>query len=208
MQGTRTCKKYLHLCRISLQHGKTAARAASHSRNLLKIAPLIAYFRNYDDFCKNLWDVPNLLLQKTPADKFTVTAKVKFTPSPKYSGERAGLVCMGLDYAGLILENTENGLTLSQTSCRKADKGKPETVHAEVAATAGADLYLRISFDKDARCTFSYSNDGKKFTAIGEPFQAREGKWIGAKTGFFCTRPAIETNDGGWLDIDWFHITK
>lgn len=158
--------------------------------------------------CKNLWDVPNLLLQKTPADKFTVTAKVKFTPSPKYSGERAGLVCMGLDYAGLILENTENGLTLSQTSCRKADKGKPETVHAEVAATAGADLYLRISFDKDARCTFSYSNDGKKFTAIGEPFQAREGKWIGAKTGFFCTRPAIETNDGGWLDIDWFHITK
>ena len=40
-------------------------------------------------------------------------------------GERTGLVVMGLDYAGLILENTDKGLVLSQVSCRKADKGTP-----------------------------------------------------------------------------------
>ena len=26
--------------------------------------------------------------------------------------------------------------------------------------------------------------------------------------GTFCTRPAIKTNDGGWVDVDWFRIDK
>jgi hypothetical protein len=43
---------------------------------------------------------------------------------------------------------------------------------------------------------------------LGNPFQAREGQWIGAKVGMFCTRPAIVTNDGGWTDVDWFRITR
>lgn len=75
---------------------------------------------------KNLWDVPNLLLQKTPADNFTATMKLTFSPNPKYKGERTGLVVMGMDYAGLIMENTEQGLMLSQVTCRKADKGTAE----------------------------------------------------------------------------------
>jgi len=58
------------------------------------------------------------------------------------------------------------------------------------------------------RSNFSYSLDGKKFRPLGETFQAREGKWIGAKVGTFCTRPAIRTNDGGWTDVDWFRITR
>lgn len=57
-------------------------------------------------------------------------------------------------------------------------------------------------------CNFSYSLDGKKFLPLGNPFQAREGQWIGAKVGMFCTRPAIVTNDGGWTDVDWFRITR
>ena len=57
-------------------------------------------------------------------------------------------------------------------------------------------------------CNFSYSLDGKKYESLGVPFQAREGQWIGAKVGMFCTRPAINTNVGGWADVDWFRITK
>ncbi|MDE6172754.1 MAG: glycoside hydrolase, partial [Bacteroides sp.] len=83
-------------------------------------------------------------------------------------------------------------------------------------------VYLRVKFSSDGKkisksegghdllviCNFSYSLDGKKFQPLGKPFQAREGKWIGAKVGTFCTRPAITTNDGGWADVDWFRITK
>ena len=48
--------------------------------------------------------------------------KLTFKPTTKYKGERTGLVVMGMDYAGLILENTDKGLVLSQLNCKKADK--------------------------------------------------------------------------------------
>ena len=170
---------------------------------------------------KNLFDVANLLLQKAPAPNFTATMKLTFKPVEKYKGERTGLVVMGMDYAGLILENTDKGLVLSQVSCLKADKGTPEEVNGTVDLTDNT-IYLKVKFTSDGKkisksegghdllvmCDFSYSLDGKKYQSLDKPFQAREGKWIGVKVGTFCTRPAITTNDGGWSDVDWFRITK
>lgn len=170
---------------------------------------------------RNLWDVANLLLQKTPAPNFTATMKLTFSPTDKYRGERTGLVVMGMDYAALMLENTADGLTLSQVECIGADKGQPEQVNASVGLTGGT-VYLRVRFGCDGRkiaqsegghdllvtCDFSYSTDGRTFSPLGTTFRAREGKWIGAKVGTFCTRPAIRANDGGWADIDWFRITS
>lgn len=63
------------------------------------------------------------MLQKTPAPNFTATTKLTFKPTEKYKGERTGLVVMGMDYAGLVVENTDNGLVLSQVECLKADRG-------------------------------------------------------------------------------------
>ena len=165
---------------------------------------------------KNLWDVANLLLQKTPSDNFTATMKLTFSPNQKNKGERTGLVVMGRDYAGLVLENTDKGLVLSQVECDRADKGKPEEVKAAVDLSQNT-VYLKVRFSCDGKkikgsegghdlivmCNFSYSLDGKKYESLGVPFQAR-----GAKVGMFCTRPAIKTNDGGWADVDWFRITK
>ena len=54
---------------------------------------------------------------------------------------------------------------------------------------------------------FSFSVDGKAFTNVGVPFKAREGKWIGAKLGFFFTRPG-KFNDAGTADIDWIRFEK
>lgn len=155
----------------------------------------------------NLWDVPNLLLQKTPAQAFTVTTKLRFSPSAKYAGERAGLVVMGRDYAGLVLENTNAGVTLAQVVCQKADEGKTETTQASLTVPHQW-LYLQVTFDSQGLCHFYYSHNGTNYVPLGEPFGAREGKWIGAKVGLFCTRPALQTNDGGWLEADWFRITK
>ena len=41
---------------------------------------------------KNLWDVANLLLQKTSSDNFSATMKLTFSPNLKNKGERTGLV--------------------------------------------------------------------------------------------------------------------
>ncbi len=170
---------------------------------------------------KNLWDVSNLLLQKTPAPQFVATMKLTFTPDGRYTGERTGLLVMGLDYAGLILENRADGLILSQVSCMEAKKGTAEESHGEVKLS-DRTVWLQARFtdtgkkiqksegghDQLILCSFSYSTDGKKFHPLGESFQVREGQWIGAKVGTFCTRPAKKVNDGGWSDVDWFRITK
>lgn len=167
---------------------------------------------------KSLWDVLNLLMQKPTAPNFTCTTKLNFTTSDKYLGERTGLVVMGLDYAAIVMENTADGLVLNQVVCKEADKGNVEKVIASVPLQNG-EVYLRAKFmdkgmleknplDMKVMVQFSYSLDGKKFKPLGEAFQAKEGKWIGAKTGVFCTRPAKERVDGGWVDVDFFRVTK
>lgn len=170
---------------------------------------------------KNLYDVSNLLLQKTPAKDFTATTKLTFCPTQKYLGERTGLLIMGLDYAGLILENTANGITLSQVTCKKADKGNAESIVASIPLY-DPTIYLRATFrdtgrkilksegsaDMIVEVDFYYSTDGEDYKPLGSTFTLREGKWIGTKIGTFCTRPHIKSNDGGWVDIDWWRIEK
>ncbi|SNC66331.1 Beta-xylosidase [Hymenobacter gelipurpurascens] len=152
---------------------------------------------------KNLWQVPNLLLQKLPADRFTATTKVSFTP--RFEGEKTGLVMMGLDYAYLSLISQGGKVLLGQSVCRNADKQGVETSSAVVEVPAKQPVYLRVQVLPGANCQFSYSLDGEKFQPLGPEFTAREGKWIGAKVGLFCTR-ASQTNDAGAADFDWFRI--
>lgn len=155
----------------------------------------------------NLYGVGNLLLQKMPAQTFRVTTKVRFCPLPKKTGERAGLIVMGLDYAVLTFENTANGLVLSQNSCLQADNGSKEVKNESITVQPNTYIYLSVRVQDGAVCSFSYSLDGRNYTVLGKDFTAKEGKWIGAKVGLFCTRN-FTNNDSGWLDVDWFRITK
>ena len=83
---------------------------------------------------RNLSDSPNLLLQKTPADSFTATAKISFVPNPqlKGKGESCGLVLIGQDYAGIRLTDTDEGIVLQYVECTDALKGSNEKVLAEI----------------------------------------------------------------------------
>lgn len=158
-----------------------------------------------DDY-KNLWDVPNLLLQKMPAPSFTATMKFTFKPDARFYGERTGLVVMGIDYALLSFENTKEGFLLSQNEYINAEKGNTESTNESVTLKDGT-IFLRVKLSRDGTCSFSYSADDKKYARLGKDFKAKEGKWIGAKIGTFCTRP-IQKNDGGRVDIDWFRVTE
>ena len=153
---------------------------------------------------KNLWELPNLLLQKSPADEFTATTKLTLTP--RFEGERFGLIVMGIDYSGLFLTNRQGKLSISRATVKDADKGTAET-ETNSQMLSSNSLFLRVSVKAGAICTFSYSIDGKTFTVVGEPFKAREGRWIGAKVGFVFNRPA-KFNDAGSADIDWFRFEK
>lgn len=77
---------------------------------------------------KSLWDCPNVLQQKFPAESFTVEAKMTFCPNPqlKQRGETAGFVVMGNDYAGLRLTDTPEGPVLDYVTSIGASKGAGE----------------------------------------------------------------------------------
>ena len=164
---------------------------------------------------KNLWLVPNMLLQKTPADRFCVTTKLRMTA--KADGQMGGLIMMGLDYQALVVKRVGENFQLLQLTCKQADKDNPqeEKVLTSLPATEKdqidyhpgihEDIYLRLTVN-NSRVRFAYSMNGKKFTECSDEFQMREGKWIGAKFGFV----AVENNektDRGWVDADWIRIT-
>jgi beta-xylosidase len=150
----------------------------------------------------NLWNAPNLLLQKFPSQKFIATTFLTFCPSS--IGEKAGLLIMGLDYSYLALIKRVDGYHLTRIVCRDADKGSAEIEESNVAFS-GNSIYLRAVVDSGAICHFSYSNDGKTFKLLGGDFIAREGRWIGAKIGIFSTTSRI-SNLLGSTDFDWFRI--
>ncbi len=151
---------------------------------------------------QNFWDAPNLLLQKFPAPAFTVTTKVTFTP--RTDDERTGLIVMGLDYAYLSIVQRQEKLFISQTVCHNADTHAGEKESAGVPLK-GNTFYLRVHVMEGALCKFSYSADGQNFTPVGEPFTAREGRWIGAKVGLFAVRTG-KTRENGYADYDWFRV--
>ena len=150
----------------------------------------------------NLWFVPNLLLQKLPAPTFTLTTKLD--ANGLLRSEEAGLVLMGMDYSYLAIVRTEEGFRLEHTVCKDAPKGTEETEEAGLDLTDGS-LYLRIVVGPDALSRFSYSRDGQRFTEIGEPFKAREGRWIGAKVGLFAVGQT-QAQGRGSADFDWFRF--
>ena len=164
----------------------------------------------------NFWEVPNLLMQKFPAEEFTATTKLTFTA--KQDGEQTGIIVMGWDYSYLSIRKAGDQFILQQAVCKDAEQQNPEQIKElanipvkylkmpGVADNEWQTVYLQVKVRKGAVCTFAYSLDGKKYTTVGESFTARQGKWIGAKVGLFCVTP----NEGnrGWADVDWFRMNK
>lgn len=161
-----------------------------------------------------LWQAPNLLLQKTPTEKFCVTTRM--TMAAKADGQYGGLVMMGRDYSAVVVRRVGEEFALQQLTCKRADEGGGE--HAVTLASLTPtrrdtipyspalylDIYLRMKV-ADGWCTFSYSTDNEHFQEVGDRFRLRQGKWIGAKFGFVSERSQTAGNRG-WLDVDWVRV--
>lgn len=159
-----------------------------------------------DDY-KNLWMTPSLLLQKFPAPDFTATTKLSLFPEEAEEGKRTGLIVMGMDYATLTLTHDEEGFMIRQTQAIDAIDGEEEVTIAEKRIDSNEVVFRVEVSAPDAMCQFSYSEDGKNFTKIGQPFKAQPGKWIGAKVGIFSIS-SQEAKRGGYADVEYFRISK
>jgi beta-xylosidase len=155
----------------------------------------------------NLWEAGNILAQKMPGTAFSVTVRISL--SPKSTGERAGLVIYGADYAWVGLEQTGDGLRLVEVSRVHADTGGAEQVDVASVAISGpvfvratlapvtvaqaapafADYWPSMLRATQARVIFSFSLDGKTFQPVGPAFVSAPGRWVGAQIGLFAQSP-------------------
>lgn len=162
------------------------------------------YSAKMPDSAKNYWEVPNLLLQKFPAEQFTVVTKLTFSPNTKLENEKAGLIIAGLSYANLAVKSKKDGNYLVYTICNAADKGTTEKEETIIKLSTNT-IYLAVTISEGAKCQFAYSLDGDRYQNVNGTFKATPGKWIGAKVGLFCVRDQ-QTNDSGYADFDFFRI--
>ena len=216
------CKKQIKTSNITIEFDSTALDYSWQYPHTPDVkwhfcdanSSMLRLFSMPENDGNNLWEQPNLLLRKIDAPKLTATAKVRFSPATKINGERCGLITMGLDYAGIMIEKRDNRLIVYTIQCTKANKKQAEQLTSdEIAILPDEWVYLRLKIEKGI-ATFALSTNNKSFITIGIPFTLKEGQWIGAKYGFYCTRPSLKTlksnkqptNDGGHLDIDWLKI--
>lgn len=151
----------------------------------------------------NMWDVPNILLQKFPADSFKATTQLQFSPNAKLLNEQAGLVILGKSYARIYLQSEQDGIYVMYATCKDAHKGNAEQV-SQLVKLNGNSVTFSVKIQAEGNATFYYAQDGNNIVEVAK-FKAVEGQWIGAKLGLFCTRDK-QINDSGYADFDWFRI--
>lgn len=180
----------------------------------------LGYFRlnayNLPADAPNLWNVPNILLQKFMAEEFVVRTKVRFTP--KDEGDRAGLIVFGLAYGAVQAVYRNGEVVIEYVTCDDAMGGAGERTveigrmpiqkeeYTQGVTRLWQDMYFMGEVKAGGKCRFGYSRDGRKYTFAKESFVAQPGRWVGAKVGMYAVTPA--PREKSWIDIDWFRVTK
>jgi beta-xylosidase len=129
--------------------------------------------------------VPSLLLQKLPAETFTVTTQLD--ASGLANGGVAGLVMYGSDYAWLGTRRNDGTTQLALVSCYKADANCHEQQEAGVDLPS-PKVWLRMQVLAGGVAQFSYSADGVKYTPSAP---SSPPKWAaGSAPKWVCSAPA------------------
>ncbi len=155
-----------------------------------------------------LWNVPNILTQRLPAENFTATTKVKLNIEwDVWQGKQAGLIMLGNNYSYLAIRKDADCYYVEQLQNEGANQGGLEKSLGKERLGSN-EVYLRVKVEgPDALCRFSYSEDGEQFKEIGNAFYASRVLWSSAKIGIFCTSEK-GVRIGGYADFDWFRITR
>lgn len=127
-----------------------------------------------------LYDLPNIVTQKFPADAFRTT--VHLTANLSTETEAAGLVILGFDYASISLSKAENGYVIQSIHGNK-DTDEQQKI---IKSIDDPTVFFRAEVDSHQKVQFSYSIDGDVYHLIDESFTATKGQWIGAQIGLYC----------------------
>nr|WP_277605562.1 hypothetical protein [Glycomyces sp. L485] len=153
----------------------------------------------------DLRQIPNLLGQRLPSDRFRAVTTVRLIGAEARA--RAGLAVVGDSYAWIGLENLADGAVLV---CRTAEVDEPERDTAPTTwvplRANGTTMPVTIGVDVDpsGRCRFLAALAGEELRPVGKPFGATAGRWVGATLGLFA---AIAAPGSGTAEFDSMRVT-
>lgn len=136
-----------------------------------------------DTGTEDLRRLPNLLGQRLPGDPFRAATTLRLDGAEP--GARAGLAVVGDTYAWIGLVRGEHGCALVHRCADDIVEGGDVEYDAVPAVPVEGDTVdLGVDVDAEGRCRFL---SGTPLQPVGPPFQATEGRWVGAALGLFAT---------------------
>jgi len=152
---------------------------------------------------KSIFYMPNLLLQKIPAEEFEVVTKMKVNFNTK--GTFSGLIVSGYKYSAIGIEKREDGNYLIQILGEVSGNKVYEKITVSEKINQN-EIYLKLRMRKCANSEFLYSFDGTEFFKFGIEFVPKEDIWTGSKVGLFCVNRDVEGKvfEKDFAEFDYF----
>ena len=120
------------------------------------------------------------------------------------AGERAGLIAFGEDYAWIGFDQDGAQRLLVVRSVGRAQEGQPESAVFSEPSRA-AQVTVRVAVTRGAQFHFAVVDNGTVRDG-GRTFQAKPGRWVGAKVGLFAAAPAGAVNTE-WASFARFKVS-
>jgi beta-xylosidase len=167
----------------------------------------------------DFYSAKNTLCQRPPAPESIMT--VELDTVGMAPGDTAGLALLSSPYAWIGVVKSEEGIKLQMrdnTGVGGRRRGGPAGSQPTAASSGKiidsptvppVHLWLRVAcnFDTD-KAVFSWSDDGKEFTPLGDPFtmtfQLRT--FQGVRPGLFCFNTTGK--EGGYADFDNYIVEE
>lgn len=154
-----------------------------------------------------LADVPNLLLQKWPAPEFKCVYKMDVSGLDE--GDEAGIISLGMKYAGLCINKKNDNLyikkitgslkfngqewdSIEEEAVVKECKNNVVWFMYEVKRTGYKDLNEEEKHIPVENIDMYISMDGSNFEKLVS-IEAVAGRWVGVKNGMYCINNALES---------------
>ena len=141
-----------------------------------------------------LGKAPGLLLQKFPAESFSVETLVD--AASLRAGEEAGLVVAGKTNAAIAIRRSASSISLV-FRCNEQDR--------VIQELSGSRLRLRVEVVPGGVCGFAFADGDGSFTRLPEHFTEGPGRWIGAKVGVYAL--SVNAAPAGAADFDYFRFS-
>ncbi len=136
----------------------------------------------------------NLLLQKFPAREFSALTELDLPAG--HAHLHAGLIVMGEEFCALDVQRDAQGYQVQLLT---------KTGSMANFTSNSATLRLRVIVGEGGVCRFGVGRADGSFHILGPSFQARAGRWIGAKVGMYsATTDALKSI--GHADFAFFTV--